>query len=149
METKIIPDARAINDSMPYHVVELLKEGLAAAGKKLEGSQVAVLGFAYLSNSDDTRNSPSIPLEAELKNLGVKVRVHDPYVEEHKGDLERIVKGVEAVVVMVAHDEYLELDWKKIKQLMSGNLFVDGRNVLSKEKAIKLGFSYRGVGVGS
>jgi UDP-N-acetyl-D-mannosaminuronic acid dehydrogenase len=149
LETKIIPDAREINDSMPFHVVELLREGLAEQGKGLEGTSVAVLGYAYLQNSDDTRNSPSISLVKELQNLGAKVRIHDPYVEEHKGDLEKIVKGVEAVVVMVAHDEYLELDWKKIKQLMSGNLFVDGRNVLSKEKATKLGFSYRGVGVGS
>lgn len=149
LETKIIPDARAINDWMPYHVVELLKEGLAEKGKELEGTSVAILGYAYLQNSDDTRNSPSIPLTKELQNLGVKVRVHDPYVEEYKGDLEKVVKGVEAVVVMVAHDEYMELDWKKIKQLMSGNLFVDGRNVLSKDRAIKLGFSYRGVGVGN
>lgn len=149
LETKIIPDARAINDWMPYHMVELLKEGLVESGKKLEGAEVAVLGFAYLSNSDDVRNSPSIPLAAELKNLGVRVRGHDPYVKEHKGDLENIVRGAEAIIVMVAHDEYLELNWKKIKQLMSGSLFVDGRNVLGKEKAARLGFTYRGVGVGN
>ena len=148
-EAKIIPNARYINDSMPLHVVELLKGGLKAAGKGLEGAKVAVLGYAYLPNSDDTRDAPSIPMIKELESLGAKITVHDPYVEKHKGDLENIVKGVEAIVVMVAHDEYLELDWKKIKKLMSGNLFVDGRNVLSKEKAIKLGFSYRGVGVGS
>ncbi|MEX0587163.1 MAG: nucleotide sugar dehydrogenase, partial [Patescibacteria group bacterium] len=96
LETKIIPDARAVNDWMPFHVVELLKEGLAGKGKNLEGTSVAVLGYAYLQNSDDTRNSPSIALVKELQNLGAKVRIHDPYVEEYKGDLEKIIKGVEA-----------------------------------------------------
>ncbi|HLD96330.1 MAG TPA: nucleotide sugar dehydrogenase [Patescibacteria group bacterium] len=149
LETKIIPDARYINDSMPFHIVELLKEGLDSVGKGLEGTKVAVLGYAYLPNSDDTRDAPSIPMIKELKNLGAEVRVHDPYVEEYKGDLKKAVEGADALVMMVAHDEYLNLDWKKVKEWMGGNILTDGRNVISKEKATKLGFSYRGVGIGN
>ncbi len=149
LETKIIPDAREINDSMPFHVVELLKEGITVTGKSIEGSKIAVLGYAYLPNSDDTRNSPSIPLVEELRNAGAEVRVHDPYVEEYRDDLRRVVEDTDAVVVMVAHDEYLDLDWEKVRKWMKGNLLVDGRNVLDKEKATGFGFSYRGVGVGN
>lgn len=148
LETKIIPDARYINDSMPFHVIELLKEGFDLEGKGVEGAQVAVLGYAYLPNSDDTRNAPSIALVEELKNLGVQVRVHDPYVEEYKGDLEKSVEGADATVVMVAHDEYLTLDWEKVAKIMSGKLLVDGRNVLDTEKASSLGLTYKAVGVG-
>ena len=148
LETKIIPDARYINDSMPLHVAELLKNGLTESGKKLEGSEIAVLGYAYLPNSDDTRNSPSISLVTELQKIGAKVRIHDPYVEEYRGDLGKVVAGAEAVVVMVAHDDYLELDWEKIRKSMKGNLLVDGRNVLDKEKATSSGFVYKAVGVG-
>jgi len=50
--------------------------------------------------------------------------------------------------VMVAHDDYLELDWEKIRKSMKGNLLVDGRNVLDKEKATSSGFVYKAVGVG-
>jgi len=148
LETKIIPDARYINDSMPRHVAELLRNGLTESGKKLEGSEIAVLGYAYLPNSDDTRNSPSISLVTELQKIGAKVRIHDPYVEEYRGDLGKVVAGAEAVVVMVAHDDYLELDWEKIRKSMKGNLLVDGRNVLDKEKATSSGFVYKAVGVG-
>jgi len=148
LETKIIPDARYINDSMPLHVAELLRNGLTESGKKLEGSEIAVLGYAYLPNSDDTRNSPSISLVTELQKIGAKVRIHDPYVEEYRGDLGKVVAGAEAVVVMVAHDDYLELDWEKIRKSMKGNLLVDGRNVLDKEKATSSGFVYKAVGVG-
>ena len=148
LETKIIPDARYINDSMPLHVAELLRNGLTESGKKLEGSEIAVLGYAYLPNSDDTRNSPSISLVTELQKIGAKVRIHDPYVEEYRGDLGKVVAGAEAVVVMVAHDDYLELDWEKIRKSMKGNLLVDGRNVLDKEKATSSGFIYKAVGVG-
>ncbi|KRT67598.1 MAG: nucleotide sugar dehydrogenase [candidate division WWE3 bacterium CSP1-7] len=148
LETKIIPDARYINDSMPLHVAELLRNGLTESGKKLEGSEIAVLGYAYLPNSDDTRNSPSISLVTELQKIGAKVRIHDPYVEEYRGDLGKVVAGAEAVVVMVAHEDYLELDWEKIRKSMKGNLLVDGRNVLDKEKATSSGFVYKAVGVG-
>lgn len=148
LETKIIPDARSINDSMPFHVAELLKEGITVTGKGMEGSKIAVLGYAYLPNSDDTRNSPSIPLVGELRNIGAEVKIHDPYVEKYRVDLRKVVEDADAVVVMVAHDEYLDLDWEKVKKLMSGNLLVDGRNVLGKEKATGFGFAYKAVGVG-
>jgi len=147
-DLKIIPHARHINDFMPFHVVALLEEGLSEAGKELTGAAVAVLGYSYLPNSDDTRNAPSIVLIEELKSLGVDVRVHDPYVEEYRSDLENVVRDADATVVMVAHDDYCTLDWREVTDLMAGRVFVDGRNVLGREKALELNLIYKAVGVG-
>ena len=148
LETNIIPRARHINDSMPLHMIDLLNEGLSEIEKEMLGSTVAVLGYSYLANSDDTRNAPSIILVEEVRKLGAEVRIHDPYVEKYKGDLEKIVKGVDAIVLMVAHDDYHTLDWGQIIDLMANRVLVDGRNVLGREKAQKLNLIYKAVGIG-
>jgi UDP-N-acetyl-D-mannosaminuronic acid dehydrogenase len=148
LETNIIPRARHINDSMPLHMIDLLKEGLLEVKKELAGSRVAVLGYSYLANSDDTRNAPSIVFVEEIKRLGAKALIHDPYVEEHKGDIADVVKGIDAAVIMVAHDDYHALDWEQIIDLMANRVLVDGRNVLGREKARELNLIYKAVGVG-
>jgi UDP-N-acetyl-D-mannosaminuronic acid dehydrogenase len=74
---------------------------------------VAVLGYAYLENSDDTRSSPSKVSVERLRELGAEVTIHDPWVPEYRDDLTEIIRGSDALVAMVAHDKYRELDWEK------------------------------------
>ena len=107
---KLIPAAREINDYMPLHVAELTVDGLREAHVEIEEARIAVLGYAYLENSDDTRNSPSITLISRLEELGAEVVVHDPWVREYQGEIEAVVQGCDAIVVMVAHDAYRALD---------------------------------------
>ena len=64
---RVIPAGRATNEAMPLHTLALLKEGLAAAGSALAGARVVVLGFSYLEESDDSRNSPSEVLVDRLR----------------------------------------------------------------------------------
>src|SRR6058998_2485917 len=56
---ELIPTAREVNDFMPRRMASIVEEALAAAGRKIKGSRVAVLGFSYRENTDDTRNSPA------------------------------------------------------------------------------------------
>jgi UDP-N-acetyl-D-mannosaminuronic acid dehydrogenase len=78
VDLKLIPAARAVNDSMPLHMVDLLREALLEAERKIGEARVAILGYAYLEESDDTRNSPSKILESELIRTGAEVVIHDP-----------------------------------------------------------------------
>lgn len=145
---RIIPAARAVNDSMPLHMVELLSGALAEAGRELKGARVAVLGYAYLEDSDDIRNSPSEILVRRLRELGAEVVIHDPWVEVYSGDLFERIKGCEAVVVMVAHSAYRDLDLGALKSVLRLPLLVDGRRVLEAARAQAAGFTHRGVGDG-
>ena len=52
------------------------------AGKNLNGAKIAILGVAFLENSDDTRNTPSKPLYDKLIEKGAKPVLHDPYVRD-------------------------------------------------------------------
>jgi hypothetical protein len=144
----LIPAARAVNDGMPLHVTELLINASSRAGIAIEDAKVAVLGYAYLKNSDDTRNSPSEVLVARLRELGAEVVVHDSYVPEYQGDLMERVRGCDAVVLMVAHDGYRALDLSELRARAGRSILVDGRNMFSAERARAAGWDYRGVGRG-
>lgn len=112
---RLIPTARMVNDSMPLHIanelMDQIKEWQARVGSG-EAVSVAVLGFSYLPESDDSRNTPSRVLVDELVRKGLQVRIHDPFVREYNYSLESALSGCQAVVVMVPHMAYddLELD---------------------------------------
>ena len=55
--------ARHINDFMPTHMFRLTLDALKRAGRKPKGAKIALLGWSFLSNSDDTRNTPSEPYQ--------------------------------------------------------------------------------------
>jgi len=93
-EPKIIVDSRNLNDWMPVHVVNILEKTLLEQGKTLTGSKVVILGVAFLENSDDTRNSPSLTFYDELKNRGAEPLMHDHLVREFERPFVRNLKGI-------------------------------------------------------
>jgi UDP-N-acetyl-D-mannosaminuronic acid dehydrogenase len=145
---RLIPASRAINDSMPLHVVVLVEEALAASGRKVSDARVLVLGYAYLEDSDDIRNSPSIALVKRLRELGTEVAIHDPYVADYKGDLLTLAMNVDAIVVMIAHRNYKMVKLSEISAVMRTPLLIDSRAVYTKAQAEQAGFRYTGVGKG-
>jgi UDP-N-acetyl-D-mannosaminuronic acid dehydrogenase len=146
LEPRLIPMARAINDYMPLHVAELVQDGLGEAGRAVKEAKVAVLGYAYLENIGDARNSPTIPLVESLHALGARVMIHDPHFAEYNIGLRETVVGSDCVIVMVAHDEYRALDLADLREWVATPVLIDGRNVFDKVRARELGFIYKGVG---
>lgn len=146
---RLIPTARMVNDSMPVHTADLLEKGLGKLNQPVAGSTVVVLGYAYLENSDDTRNSPSEVLVEDLRGRGANVVVHDPYVEGFIGDVIEQARGADALVVMVAHQAYKDLDLKQLRQALKLPLLIDGRGIYPKKLAEEAGFVYYGIGMGA
>ncbi len=146
LEARLIPTARAINDSMPFHVAELAEDGLAEAGRAVKGAKIAVLGYAYLENVSDARNAPTIALVDRLQALGARVSLHDPHFVEYNIGLREAIVGSDCVILMVAHDEYRAIDLADLKEWLATPVLIDGRDVFDRETARDLGFIYRGVG---
>jgi UDPglucose 6-dehydrogenase len=96
---------------------------------------------------DDTRNSPSAVLVARLQELGDRVMIHESYVREYQGDLKKVVQGSDAVVAMVAHEEYRAIDLRTLRGQVARPILADGRRVFSMKQARAEGWVYRGVGV--
>jgi UDP-N-acetyl-D-mannosaminuronic acid dehydrogenase len=144
-EDSLLGVARRVNDGMPAHVAELVGE-LVGPEKH---ARVAVLGYAYLENSDDTRNSPSAALVRLLSERGFDVSVHDPYVHEHKGNIMDVLRHADCAVLMVAHSVYTELNLNTAAQLMRTPALVDARGLFGAEALREAGFDFRLLGVGS
>jgi UDP-N-acetyl-D-mannosaminuronic acid dehydrogenase len=113
-ELRLIPAARAVNDGMPAEIAQLAKaasEHLIEDGEPRElARRVLVLGYAYLPETDDARNSPSAALTEELHRLGLEADVHDPFVPGFQGDVDQMAESVSTVVTMVHHAAYRDLD---------------------------------------
>jgi UDP-N-acetyl-D-mannosaminuronic acid dehydrogenase len=147
--------ARKINEFMPEHMVHLTVEGLKRTGKSPEGATVALLGWAFIQNSDDTRNTPAEPYLAAMEEAGAEVRVHDPYVDAYRGvevshDLDETLAGADVVTIFTGHHHYLSLDpaWVKALSGKEHPVIVDGRNVVDPDLFIRAGFIYKGIGRG-
>lgn len=140
---RLIPAARAVNESMPLHVVDLLADALVEVGTDLTGARVLVLGYAYLENSDDVRNSPSAVLVEALGERGAEVVIHDPFVPGYQGNLYAQAEGCDAVVIMVKHDAYWEIDWGALQARLAQPVVVDGRGMV---EVAPTGFVMRTVG---
>ena len=63
-----------VNDRQPLRMVHLLEKKLG----NLKGKRIAVLGLAFKSDTDDVRDSRSIPVIAELRRRGAEVSAYDP-----------------------------------------------------------------------
>ena len=150
VEPNVIIKSRHLNMYMPEHTVNLLEDGLKQIGKDLKGAKIAVLGVAFLENSDDTRNTPTKPFYEIAKKKGANPVLHDPYVRDFEypftSDFDEAIKDSDSIVILVKHKEYLNLDLTEVKKKMKTPVIIDGRNVYNKEECEKLGFIYRGVG---
>lgn len=148
VSARLIAAAREVNDSMPAHVARLAEEALRSVGKGLAGSRILVLGYAYLENSDDTRNSPSEALTRSLAAAGAETVIHDPHVRAYQGDVLQRARGCDAAILMVAHDAYRSLDLAKLQEALRTPVLVDGRHLYDAEQARAAGLVFRAIGQG-
>lgn len=151
--------ARGINDFMPEHMLHLTESALGEVGKTLVGSKVALLGWAFINDSDDARNTPAEPFRDAAIAAGAEVAVHDPWVDPAtlpdappglSRDLARVLSGADAVVVFAGHKEYRGLEPAGVRRLCGSAhpAVVDGRNIIDPDAWISAGFTYRGIGRG-
>lgn len=154
-EGSLYVHARHINDFMPVHMLHLTKMGLMRINKSIQGAHIAVLGWAFMRNTDDARNPPAEVFRTRCLEEGAHVRVHDPYVAEYPGvslssDLSAVVNGADAIAIFTDHDHYRILDPRGIREGCGTHhpVIIDGRNVIDPDRFIAEGFIYKGIGRG-
>ena len=108
---------------MGKYVAENTIKKMIQANKPIKGANVVILGITFKEDCPDSRNTRVIDIIRELKEYGVNVQVIDPVadaqeVEEEYGiHLNRLenLRGVDAVIFAVAHEEFSNLSLKEIK----------------------------------
>ncbi|MBC2595621.1 UDP-glucose 6-dehydrogenase [Ruficoccus amylovorans] len=132
----------------------------------VSGKKIAILGFAFKKDTNDTRESPAISVCRDLLEEQANLAVYDPKVEpatiRHdlalaEGD-ERVdictdpyvaIRGAHAVAILTEWDSFKALDWERIYREMLKPAFVfDGRNILNLSDLRKIGFEAYGIGKG-
>ena len=149
---EIIVKSRLLNDSMPGHMKTLLIDALAERNLALSESKVTMLGFAFLENSDDSRNTPALPLFNLLSGECKKISIHDPHITEYEDlpitdDLVEALRDSDCVMLVTKHKEYRELSLDQLHKYMRTPVIIDGRNVFNRHEALTHGFTFRGVGL--
>ena len=122
---EIILAGRRLNDRMGNYVASQLIKQMLTKSIDISKSRVLIMGLTFKENCPDMRNSKVIDIIDELKDFGVQVECYDPWV--NKIDVERdygvnIVydlssNAYDAVVVAVAHKEFVEMDSNAYKKL--------------------------------
>lgn len=152
---QVILAGRKVNDEMPYHVFDLVQDGLNDIERPVKKSNILVLGAAYKANTADLRNSPSEMLVNKLKKYGAEVTIIEPNVQSNDifgcrcismKDYELI--KADCIVLMVNHKEFETIDLLYHKSKNKRIVFVDGSRKLDPEDVIAGGFIYRGIGAG-
>lgn len=136
----------------------------------VSGKKVAILGWAFKKDTNDTRESAAIYVSDYLMSEEALLAVYDPKVapervyldvdylnsrssEDNKaqltvcGDPYEACKGAHAIAVLTEWDEFKDYDWVRIKENMKKPSFVfDGRKLLDRAKLEELGFIYYAIG---
>ena len=144
---RIISLAREINDGMPNHVLQIVKDMV----KGVKNPVITVLGVAYKGGVDDTRETPALKFIKLAENEGYMVKVHDPHVEEFEHEifgLEEAFTGSDCMVLITDHMEFREIEPKEISGLMRNRNIVDTRNMLDLKRWVNEGFGVKVLGGG-
>lgn len=136
----------------------------------VSGKKIAMLGWAFKKDTNDTRESAAIYVADHLLNEQANLAVYDPKVngkkvqadlnylntrpEDENKDLVKsytdpyeTTKDAHAIAIMTEWDEFKTYDWKKIYNQMKKPAFIfDGRNILDKNEMTKIGFEYSSIG---
>ena len=137
---------------------------VSALFNTVAGKKIAVLGFAFKKDTNDTRESAAINVCRDLLGEHANVSVYDPKVpaDEIRRDVlgkaedarltvaktaYEACAGAHAIAVLTEWDEFKTLDFNKIYEGMTKPAFVfDGRNILNLEELGAIGFRVHGIG---
>jgi UDP-N-acetyl-D-galactosamine dehydrogenase len=134
---QVILSGRRVNDNMGIFVANKVVKLLIQKGGIIRGGKALVLGVTFKENCPDIRNSKVIDIYTELTQFGLFVDVYDPYANsddvynEYQINLVTKLDKYDAIVLAVAHDEFLSLDFDKLKKNHKSVVY-DIKSILDK-----------------
>jgi len=140
------------------------RKAIECLGGSVAGKRIAILGFAFKKDTNDTREAPSITVCAELLGAGATLVVHDPKVTHakvladlaacprvktvaHADTAAEACRGADAAVIVTDWDAFRSLDWKQLAGSMTRDAWVlDARNCADHEAIRHAGLRLWAVG---
>ena len=149
----VVSAVDAVNEMQKDVLYEKYKEFFRDQPAK----KACVLGLAFKPGTDDMREAPSINLINSLLEDGVEVVACDPVAVfnakkifgdkiKYEDDPYRAAKGVDVVFLVTEWDDFKYMDVGEIKNVMRGDVFIDGRGVFKRYGMETLGFKFDRIG---
>ena len=141
---QIILAGRRINDGMGAYVAGQLVKAMLKRRLQVDGARVLILGLTFKENCPDLRNTRVIDVIAELREYGVHVDVHDPWVDaadvQQEYGLALVTtpepEAYDGVILAVVHDSYREAGAAALRGYGSpGHVFCDLKSVFGREES--------------
>jgi UDPglucose 6-dehydrogenase len=152
---RLLREVERINLSRIDLFLKKIKEELWV----VRGKRIGVWGLAFKPRTDDVRSSPPLAVIRRLLAEGARVWAYDPQaMQKAKAELPEIeycadayaaAEGAEAVLALTEWEEFLRLDWNRVRQIMARPLILDGRNMFSRATMAAHAFEYVDMGSGS
>jgi len=126
------------NELQKRRIIWKVKEAL---GGVLIGKTVGILGLTFKPNTDDVRNSISIPMITRLIKLGAKVKAYDPMGGENAKrifennveiypDPYSALEGSDVILILTAWKDFRDIDWERVKTLVKNPVIIDSVGIL-------------------
>lgn len=148
----IVDAVLAVNERIKERMVQKV---IDATGDPT-GKRIGVLGLAFKPETDDMRDSPTIPLIQGLQRLGALIRAYDPEAMENAkaifseiefcGDAYQTAEECDALVIATEWNEFRALNLQRIRKAMRAPVIVDLRNLYDPRRMKEEGFEYTSVG---
>ena len=170
LEAKYWEKVVEINDWQKKRISNLIIEKLFGT---VSGKKIAILGFSFKANTNDTRESPAISICKELINEGGNLSIYDPKVSQNQikvalnlpsrntsfdetegnwdsaDSISEASSSSDAIVIITEWDEFKQLNWKEIKSKMRSPAWIfDTRSIINNKEAQKFGLKVWSVGQG-
>lgn len=122
---QVILSGRRVNDHMGAFVADKVVKLMIQKDHKIKGSKALIMGITFKENCPDVRNTRVVDIYHELVQFGLDVDIYDPWADaaevKHEYNVDIINKIDEtivydAIVVAVAHNEFLKFDYLKVKR---------------------------------
>jgi UDPglucose 6-dehydrogenase len=151
---RIVEAVLASNDARKRSMARKISR---AYGGRLRGTTVALLGLSFKAETDDMRESVSIPLAHALVDAGCLLQAYDPVANDcaravlptsvsYCDSALEAAEGADIVVIVTEWSEFRDLDLGRLKVAVRTPLIIDLRNILEERKARLSGFTYVGLG---
>jgi UDPglucose 6-dehydrogenase len=151
---EIVDTVIEVNNRIKERAIGRVQE---AIGEDFSGKTVAVLGLSFKPETDDMRDSSSIPLVTALVEGGATVKAFDPVAMENArgmlpetvqycGDSYDAAEGADAMIIVTEWNQFRSLDMERIRSSLKQPVVVDLRNLYDPKRMKDQGFLYSSVG---
>ena len=156
-----------LNTWQQHRISQLVVEKLFGT---VTGKRLAILGFAFKADTNDTREAPAIRICRDLLDEGARLAIHDPKVAPHQMardlqqeadplsatsswaeaiSVEEAVTGADAVLVLTEWQDYKYLNWLDLSGRMRKPAWVfDARAITDSAQVREAGLTLWRVGAG-